>query len=53
LVFGSTRPRTFDILPDGRFIGVANETMLEEATAPRIEVVLNWFEELKQRVPVR
>jgi hypothetical protein len=30
-----------DVGPDGR------------AIAPQIQVVLNWFEELKQRVPIR
>jgi Tol biopolymer transport system component len=42
-------PRPFDILPDGRFVavGVANQT--GEAASPRIDVVLNWFEELKRK----
>jgi serine/threonine-protein kinase len=51
---GLDRPRTFDILPDGRFVGVRDESEAsEQTTSPRIEVVLNFFEELKQRVPVR
>jgi hypothetical protein len=29
------------------------ETTTGEKTAPQINIVLNWFEELKQRVPVR
>ncbi len=44
--------RTYDILPDGKhFIGVvaAGQT---NSGIPQIQVVLNWFEELKQRVPV-
>ena len=47
-------PRNYDILPDGRFLGV---TLAGQAQAgggaPQIQVVLNWFKELKQRVPVR
>jgi len=51
---GIGRPRTYDILPDGRFVGVRDESeAAEEAATPRIEVVLNWTEELKQRVPVK
>jgi len=49
---GIARPRTFDILPDGQFVGVRNEAEASEGL-PRVEVVLNWFEELKQRVPVK
>jgi hypothetical protein len=42
-------PRNFDIMPDGRVIGVieAGERQSE------VHVVLNWLEELKQRVPAR
>jgi Tol biopolymer transport system component len=41
--------RTFDILPDGkRFI--VNKSA---NTTPGINVVLNWLEELKQRVPLK
>jgi hypothetical protein len=50
---GIDRSRTFDILPDGRFIGVPDEAQLGDETAPRIEVVLNWQEELKRLVPTR
>src|SRR5665213_1394209 len=47
--------RTYDILPDGKhFIGVvaAGQVRTGPASAPQIQVVLNWFEDLKQRVPV-
>ena len=47
--------RNYDITPDGeRFVLVfpANRTDGEEASAPQINVVLNWVEELKERVPV-
>jgi Tol biopolymer transport system component len=46
--------RTFDVLPDGQhFIGVAPAGQKQSSTSgtPQIQVVLNWFDELKQRVP--
>jgi Tol biopolymer transport system component len=55
-----TFPRTFDIVPDGRILGLiaAADTRSDHAptgpsTGPRIHVVLNWFTELQQRVPTR
>jgi Tol biopolymer transport system component len=51
---GIGRSRTFDVLPDGqRFIGITGEEALQEGqpSEPQIQVVLNWIEELKQRVP--
>ena len=53
---GSTFERNNDITPDGkRFLGVvaAGQTASGAAAAPQIQVVLNWTEELKQRVPTR
>jgi serine/threonine-protein kinase len=48
--------RNYDITPDGkRFIVVLNAADRQQAetrTLPQIQIVLNWFEELKQRVPV-
>ena len=46
----ASEPRAWDILPDGRFIGIASTT--DDAVRGSMRVVLNWFEELKQRVPV-
>ena len=44
--------RTYDVLPDGNhFIGVVPAGQTTGAI-PQIHIVLNWFEELKQRVPV-
>jgi eukaryotic-like serine/threonine-protein kinase len=46
--------RRFDMGPDGAIIGVVDsvQTAIAGALATaRIEVVLNWFEELKARVP--
>jgi eukaryotic-like serine/threonine-protein kinase len=54
----STIPvRAYDVGPDGAFLLIKHDpdfrTRLREATAPvRIELVLNWFEELRARVPV-
>ena len=49
-----TARRNADALPDGRFIGVTNGgAAASGSAASRIEVVLNWFEELKQRVPTK
>src|SRR5262245_22913915 len=48
--------RQYDITPDGkRFIGVvaAGESQAGTPGAPQIQDVLNWIEELKQRVPVK
>ena len=50
----ATSPRNLDIARDGRFIGAvdAYQNQSGTPTAPQIQVVLHWFEELKQRVPV-
>ena len=47
--------RPFDLMPDGRFLGLAVPGQTETATgpAPEVRLVLNWFEELKQRVPIK
>ena len=43
----------YDISPDGeRFIFVEQDSPIGVEEIPRINVVLNWFEELKARVPV-
>ncbi len=47
--------RDYDITPDGeRFVMVfpADQTEGGESSRPQINIVLNWFEELKARVPV-
>jgi serine/threonine-protein kinase len=51
---GPPNSRTlYDITPSGRFVGLIPEGRTEAVTpiTPQIEVVLNWFEELKARVP--
>lgn len=47
--------RTYDVSPDSkRFLMMKNaEAPTQTATAPRIIVVQNWFEELKRLVPAR
>ena len=52
---GRTSQRNYDVMPDGRILGVvaAGQTQSPEFTTPQIQVVLNWFEELKQRVPTK
>jgi Tol biopolymer transport system component len=48
--------RNYDITLDGkRFLGVvaAGQTAPGAPAAPQIQVVLNWFEELKARVPTK
>jgi Tol biopolymer transport system component len=50
----SNEARAYDILPDGRFVGFVGATDTDSAEAlssGQLRVVLNWFEELKQRVP--
>ena len=56
---GPGGPRTnsnYDVTPDGqRFLMVAPESTADTgqpAFRPNINIVLNWFEELKRRVPV-
>jgi Tol biopolymer transport system component len=47
--------RNYDILPDGKhFLGVVPAGQLQaSATAPQLQVVLNWFEEVKKRFSSR
>lgn len=52
--FGLAPPsnqRTYDILRDGRIVGI-NSPPDPAGQASEIRVVRNWFEELKARVPV-
>jgi serine/threonine-protein kinase len=46
--------RNNDILPNGRLLGtLAAGSATLAASPPQIDVVLNWFEELKARVPTK
>jgi len=53
ITFGYTAERNYDVTPDGRILGVvgAAQHRFAASTTQQIQVVLNWFEELKQRVP--
>ena len=45
--------RDYDITPDGeRFVMILPEVESDASATSSINVVLNWFEELKERVPV-
>ncbi len=45
--------RSYDVSMDGqRFLTVKPGEADEDASPPQINIVLNWFEELKERVPV-
>jgi hypothetical protein len=45
----------FDVAPDDRILApvVAEAPPLKPSTSPRIQIVANWFEELKARVPAK
>jgi hypothetical protein len=45
------QPPSYDVAADGRFLMI--KPLGERAAASTILVVLNWLEELKQRVPSR
>jgi Tol biopolymer transport system component len=49
----SALPRNWDLTHDNRFIGIIDETPAATSFARHIEVVLDWFDELKQRVPLK
>ncbi len=46
--------RDYDVMPDGRLLMVfpLRPAGSDELPAPRVDVVLNWFQELRSRVPV-
>jgi serine/threonine-protein kinase len=48
-------PRQYDITPGGKLLGrvLPGQGQAGRPIVPQINVVLNWAEELKQRVPVR
>ena len=49
-----TAERTYDVTGDGRFLGLRMDVGADgKPIAPQVQVVLNWFEELKQRVPIK
>ena len=52
---GMGRARTFDVMPDGRFIGLVESDEIDNGGSgtQQINLVLNWFEELRRLVPTR
>jgi Tol biopolymer transport system component len=45
--------RSFDITPDGGFVGLVTPGVTAGDPAQEIQVVVNWHEELKRRLPTR
>ena len=47
--------RQYDVAPNGQFLMVfpANDPSGDSTASPQIQIVLNWFEELKQRLGSR
>jgi hypothetical protein len=49
--------RNYDLTPDGKILGLVNTSEQtqggNDSDAPEFRVVLNWFEELKARVPTK
>jgi hypothetical protein len=52
---GQVMPRQYDMLPDDRMLGIIppGQTASGASAPQEIRVVLNWFEELKARVPAK
>jgi hypothetical protein len=46
--------RSYDVTPSGRFLGVVPVGQGESgpSAAPQVQVVLNWFQELRERMSV-
>jgi hypothetical protein len=54
LSFVCTPVRCYDVAPDGqRFYTRQSRTLPPPAVVTHINLTLNWFEELKAKVPVR
>src|SRR5262245_32086206 len=52
----SSDVRDYDVMPDGRLLStipVGDDSVSGTLAAPQIRVVLNWFSELQERVPVK
>ena len=48
---GSSSQRNYDVMPDGRMLAVIATRGSRLAGTGQIHVVLNWFEELRSRIP--
>lgn len=49
----STEARAFDVLPDGRFVGLVRGSPDGVSSTQEVRVVQNWSEELKRLAPVK
>jgi Tol biopolymer transport system component/tRNA A-37 threonylcarbamoyl transferase component Bud32 len=49
----SRQQRAWDLMPDGRIIGIVPADQAAPRSFAEMRLVLNWFEELQARVPVR
>ncbi len=47
----SGQARAYDILPDGRFVGLISTDELNGVKSPEIRVIVNWFDELRRLAP--
>ena len=47
----STPTRSYDITPDGKYFIMARPEPLPDQRVTRLNVVLNWFDEVKKRAP--
>ena len=49
-----TYPRAFDMTPSGKLVAVVSAGLTPGGgTTSQVRVVLNWFDELRQRAPIR
>jgi hypothetical protein len=48
---GPAQPRAFDIMPDGRILGLVAPRQPGDSRQEEIRIAINWFEELKRLVP--
>jgi dipeptidyl aminopeptidase/acylaminoacyl peptidase len=51
--YGPLRQRNYDVMPDGRMLGIIPAGPAQSAATQQIQVVLNWTEELKRLVPTK
>ena len=53
-MFSGLGTRHYDVTPDGRFVVIQKSATTEAGvhTAPNVNLVLNWFAELKRLIPV-
>jgi hypothetical protein len=51
ITYGALGPRPYDVSPDGQRFLMIKEDATRAPKPPSLQVVLNWFEELKAKVP--